>query len=98
MKNHTEIAGTPTFYVATFVFRDEYGEVQGAAAELKKIIDDHAGLAGAKFAGNAWDQSGIPVREMVAKRGNAIHVLSDEETARWRAACKPVVDGWLSPT
>jgi len=96
VKYHTEIAGTPTFYVATFVFAMNTAKYKALPPELKKIIDDHAGLAGAKFAGNAWDQAGIPVREMVAKRGNTINTLSPEEIGRWKTACKPVVDGWLT--
>lgn len=96
VKNHTEIPGTPTFYVATFVFAMNTAKYNALPADLKKIIDDHAGMAGAKLAGTAWDTSGVPVREMVEKRGNAIHVLSTEETARWKPACKPVTDGWLA--
>lgn len=96
VKNHTEIAGTPTFYVATFVFAMNPAKYNALPPDLRKIIDDHSGMAGAKIAGNAWDTSGVPVREMVEKRGNAIHTLSAEETGRWRAACKPVVDGWLA--
>lgn len=96
VKNHTEIPGTPTLYVATFVFAMNPAKYDAMPADLKKIIDEHAGMAGAKMAGEAWDASGKPVREMVEKRGNAIHVLSTEETARWKETCKPVVDAWLA--
>jgi TRAP-type C4-dicarboxylate transport system substrate-binding protein len=96
VKNHTEIPGSPTFYVATFVFAMNKARYDSMPADLKAVIDAHSGMEGAKMAGNAWDSSGVPVREMVQKRGNNIIVLSAEETDRWRKACKPVVDGWLA--
>lgn len=96
VRNHTEIPGTPTLYVATFVFAMNKARYDGLPADLKAIIDGHSGMAGAKLAGNAWDTSGVPVREMVEKRGNAIVTLSVEEKERWRAAVKPVVDTWLA--
>ena len=96
VKNHTEIPGTPTLYVATFVFAMNKAKYDSLPADLKKIIDDHSGMVGAKMAGNAWDSSGVPVREMVEKRGNAIVTLTAEEKERWRATCKPVTEAWLA--
>lgn len=96
VRNHTEIPGTPTFYVATFVFAMNKAKYDSLPADLRKIIDDHSGMTGAKLAGNAWDSSGVPVRDMVQKRGNAIVVLSAEEKERWRTAVKPVIDTWLA--
>ncbi len=96
VKNHTEIPGTPTLYVATFVFAMNKTKYDSLPADLRKIIDDHSGMVGAKMAGNAWDSSGVPVREMVEKRGNAIVTLTAEEKERWRVACKPVTETWLA--
>jgi TRAP-type C4-dicarboxylate transport system substrate-binding protein len=96
LRNHTEIPGTPTFYVATFVFAMNRKSYDAMPADLRKIVDAHAGMEGAKMAGTAWDTSGVPVREMVAKRGNNIVTLPPAEVARWRAAAKPVVETWLA--
>ena len=96
VKNHTEIPGSPTLYVATFVFAMNRAKYDSMPADLKKVIDDHSGFAGARMAGTAWDTSGVPVREMVAKRGNTITTLSDEEKKRWMDTCKPVTTAWLA--
>lgn len=96
VKNHTEIPGTPTFYVATFVFAMNRPRYESLPADLKKIIDDHSGVAGATMAGTAWDTSGVPVRKMVLERGNAIVQLSREETELWKKTTRPVIDSWLA--
>jgi TRAP-type C4-dicarboxylate transport system substrate-binding protein len=96
VKNHTEIPGSPTLYVATFVLAMNRARYDALAPDLKKIVDAHSGMEAARMAGNAWDRAGVPVREMVEKRGNRIVVLSPAEAVRWRAATKPVVEGWLA--
>jgi TRAP-type C4-dicarboxylate transport system substrate-binding protein len=96
VRNHTEIPGSPTFYVATFVFAMNRARYDALPADLRKIIDEHSGQVGARMAGEAWDTSGAQVREMVVKRGNAIHTLADDEVRRWREACKGVADTWLA--
>lgn len=96
VRNHTEIPGTPTLYVATFIFAMNKTSYQALPADLKTIIDAHSGMEAAKMAGNAWDSSGPPVREMVRTRGNTIITLAPEEVTRWRAATRPVVDAWLA--
>jgi hypothetical protein len=47
------------------------------------------------MAGEAWDASAPPIREMVQKRGNEIYVLPADEVAKWQAATQPVIDQWL---
>jgi len=96
VKNHTEIPGSPTLYVATFVFAMNRARYDQLPADLKRVIDAHAGMAGATMSGNAWDAAGVPVRKMVQERGNNIVTLSAEETQRWKAATRPVVDTWLA--
>lgn len=98
VKHHLEIPGTPTLYVATFCFAMNPAKYASLPDDLKKIIDDHSGAVGAKMAGDAWDASAPPIREMVQKRGNDIHVLSDDETKKWQAATQPVIDQWLADT
>lgn len=96
VRNHTEIPGTPTLYVATFVFAMNKARYAALPPDLRRIIDEHSGMTGATMAGNAWDAAGVPVREMVEKRGNAIVTLSDAEVARWKSTTRPVVDAWLA--
>jgi TRAP-type C4-dicarboxylate transport system substrate-binding protein len=96
VKNHTEFPGTPTFYVATFVFAMNRARYDAMPPNLRKILDQHSGMSGARMAGTAWDTSGVPAREMTRSRGNSITQLSTEEVVRWRAAAKPVTEQWLA--
>ncbi|KAA5599589.1 TRAP transporter substrate-binding protein [Blastochloris sulfoviridis] len=96
VKFHTEFAGSPTFYVATFVLAMNRARYDGLPAELKAVIDANSGLAAAAMAGRSWDAASAEVRERVGTRGNTITTLPPEEVARWRAATEPVVSAWLA--
>jgi TRAP-type transport system periplasmic protein len=96
VKHHTELPGTPTFYVATFCFAMNPAKYASLPDDLKKIIDAHSGIEGAKMAGTAWDASGPPIRDMVSKRGNEIITLPADEVKKWQAATQPVIDQWLT--
>ena len=98
VKNHTEIPGSPTLYVATFVLAMNKPKYEGLPADLKAILDKNSGAAAAIVAGRAWDDQAIVVSEMVKARGNTMIVLTDEEAARWRKATEPVIENWLKTT
>jgi TRAP-type transport system periplasmic protein len=96
VKHHTEIPGSPTFYVATFVLAMNRPKYEGMPDDLRAVIDANSGLAAASMAGKVWDEAAGPAMELARKRGNEIHTLTEEEAARWREATKPVVDAWLA--
>jgi TRAP-type transport system periplasmic protein len=96
VKHHTEIPGSPTFYVATFVLAMNKPRYEGMPDDLRAVIDANSGLAAASMAGRVWDEAAGPAMELARKRGNEIHTLSEAEAARWREATKPVVDAWLA--
>jgi TRAP-type C4-dicarboxylate transport system substrate-binding protein len=95
VKNHTEIPGSPTFYVATFVLAMNRAKYDGLAPDLKAIIDKNAGAAAAAMAGKVWDEQAVVVAEMVKKRGNNIITLEEAEAARWRKTTEPVIETWI---
>jgi TRAP-type C4-dicarboxylate transport system substrate-binding protein len=95
VKNHTEIPGSPTLYVATFVLAMNKAKYESLPADLKAILDKNSGAAAATIAGRAWDDQAIVVSEMVKGRGNTMLVLSEEEAARWRKTTEPVIENWL---
>jgi TRAP-type C4-dicarboxylate transport system substrate-binding protein len=95
VKFHTDFAGAPTFYTATFVLVMNRARYEGLADELKSVIDANSGAAAAAMAGRGWDEASAAVRAMVEKRGNTITRLPDEETQRWREATQPVIEAWL---
>ena len=92
---HSEVAGSPTFYVATFVLVMNKAKYAGMSADLRAIIDRNSGAAAAAIAGAVWDRQAGIVAEMVRKRGNTITVIDAEEAGRWRRTTAPVWDGWL---
>lgn len=95
VKFHTEIPGSPTLYTATFFLAMNKARYESLPADLKAVIDKNSGMAAANMAGKLWDEMGIPVRDMVEKRGNIITVLAEDEKARWKTATAPVIDAWL---
>jgi TRAP-type C4-dicarboxylate transport system substrate-binding protein len=95
LKYHTEVPGSPTLYTATFFLAMNKAKYDGLPADLKEVIDVNSGMAAAEMAGTVWDEMGIPVLEMVKKRGNIVTTISEEEKKRWQQATSPVVDAWL---
>ena len=95
VKNHLEIPGSPTFYVATFVLAMNKAKYQAMPADLRAVLDKNSGEVAARMAGKVWDDQAIAVSDMVRKRGNAITTLSVEENVRWRKAVEPVREAWL---
>lgn len=93
---HTEIAGKRGLYTAVFVFAMNKAKYESLPADLKKILDDHSGIAMAKTTGKIWDdeeQVGIAVSK---KSGNEIYTLPDSEVAIIREKTKGVTAKWIA--
>ncbi|MCA0399576.1 MAG: TRAP transporter substrate-binding protein [Proteobacteria bacterium] len=95
VKNHLEIPGSPTFYVATFVLAMNKPKYESLPADLKAVLDRNSGLVAAEMAGKVWDDQSVTVSEMIRKRGNNVSTLSAEEYTRWRKVCAPVTETWI---
>ena len=95
LRNHTEIAGSPTFYTASFVLAMNKARYEGLPADLKRVMDANSGQAAAVMAARVWDEQGPLVEEIVRRRGNAIIELAPEEAARWARTTQPVIDNWV---
>ena len=96
VRNHTEIPGSPTFYVATNILAMNRAKYEALPPDLQRVLDANSGQAGAEMAAKPWDEQGEQVEQMVRKRGNQIITIAEEEKQRWIAATQPVVDGWLA--
>lgn len=94
-KFHTEVPGSPTLYIATFILGMNKAKYEGLPAELRAVLDANSGAAAARMAAVPWDERGPVVAEDVRRRGNTITVITEQEKARWVEATKPVVDTWL---
>jgi TRAP-type C4-dicarboxylate transport system substrate-binding protein len=95
VKFHTEIAGSPTLYTATFIVAMNKQRYDKLPPDLKKIVDSHSGQNAAQMAGKMWDDLSPGVEETARKQGNTITQLDKTESARWMKATQPVVDTWI---
>jgi len=96
VRNHTEIPGSPTLYIATFVLAMNKPKYESLPAELKRVLDANSGQAAAAMAAKVWDEQGPVVEEMVRRRGNSIVSITEEEKTRWQRATQPVIDAWIA--
>ncbi|MCU0886528.1 MAG: TRAP transporter substrate-binding protein [Rubritepida sp.] len=95
LRNHTEFAGSPTFYTASFVLAMNRARYDALPADLKAVLDANSGQAAAAMAAKVWDEQGPAVEQMVRRRGNQITELGAEETQRWARATQPVIENWV---
>jgi len=96
-KFHTEIPGSPTFYVATFLLVMNTAKYESLPADLKAAIDKNAGAPAAEMAGKVWEETSDGVEEMVRKRsGNTITMLPEEDKEKWMKLTQPVHESWLA--
>lgn len=98
VRNHTEIPGTPTLYIATFVLAMNKAKYEGLSADARRVLDANSGQVAAEMAGKVWDEQGPVVLEQVRRRNNNLITLSEDEVARWRRTTQPVVDNWVNAT
>jgi TRAP-type C4-dicarboxylate transport system substrate-binding protein len=95
VKFHTEIAGSPTLYTATFILAMNKARYDALPPDLKKVIDRHSGQSAAQLAARMWDDLAPVVEDTVRKQGNTIKELDRPEIDRWVKATQPVVDAWV---
>lgn len=96
VKNHTEIAGSPTLYVATFILAMNPAKYAALPADLRAVIDANSGQVAARMAARPWDEEGPKAEEMVRRRGNQIVELPEEERNRWQRQTAPVIENWIA--
>ena len=93
--NHTEFSGDRGLYSATFLFAMNQASYDALPDDLKKVIDDNSGIEAAAWAGRAMDGGDVVGRKKAGEKGNAIIVLDEAETKRWKDAAAPVVAKWV---
>jgi TRAP-type C4-dicarboxylate transport system substrate-binding protein len=96
VKHHTDFPGTPTLYTASFVLAMNKARYAALPADLRAVIDANSGQAAAAMVAAMFDGVAPKVEATATARGNTVTTLSTEENARWAAACRPVIDGWLA--
>jgi TRAP-type C4-dicarboxylate transport system substrate-binding protein len=96
VKNHTTFAGDKGLYTQTFAFSMNKASYEKLPADLKKVIDDNAGLTAAAMFGRAMDDGDKAGRDIAIKAGNKIVALDVAETQRWRRTASVVEDDWVA--
>ncbi len=95
VRYHTEIPGSPTLYIATFVLAMNRARYESLPADLRAVLDRNSGEAAAEMASKVWDEQGPAVVEQVRRRGNEIVIITEEERLRWQRATEPVIEAWV---
>jgi TRAP-type transport system periplasmic protein len=97
VRHHTEIPGSPTFYIATFILAMNRARYDAMPADLRAVLDANSGQVAADMAGRVWDQQGPEVRGMVSRRqGNSIIAITEAEKQRWVETTRPVHTAWVA--
>lgn len=96
VKYHTEIPGSPTLYIATFILAMNRAKYASLPDESRKVLDANSAAAAARMAAVPWDERGPVVEAEARRRGNQVIVITEQEKARWVEATKPVIDTWVA--
>jgi TRAP-type C4-dicarboxylate transport system substrate-binding protein len=91
---HTEISGSSALYTTAFVLAMNKAKYEAMPPDLRRAIDQNSGIGAAENAAALWDSEAPAVVEMVARRGNAVITLDEDEVARWRRLTGSVVRAW----
>ena len=95
VKHHTTFAGERALYNMAFAFSMNKAKYEALPPDLKKVIDDNAGLETSAMFGRAMDQGDKVGREIALKAGNRITQLELAETQRWLRTASVVEDDWI---
>ena len=97
-KFHTEIPGSPTLYIATFILAMNKAKYEGLAPELRAVLDANSGAAAARMAAVPWDERG-PIVEAEVRRSAATPITiitGGREGPLGRDRPTPVVEAWVA--
>ena len=94
-KFHSEFAaGSPALYTATFVLAMNKAKYEGLAPDLKKVIDDHSGLATSAWLGQMQQANDAAGRQAAVDRGNRIHTFTATQAQEFIRLSAQVDDAW----
>lgn len=94
-KSHTTLSGERGLYTAPFLLLMNKAKYESMSASQQKVIDDNAGMALAKWAGQIWDGFEAPARELAVKAGGEFHEMTGAELVEMQQAGAKLVDDWI---
>ncbi len=93
---HTEFApGMPGFNNSAQFMVMNRARYESLPADLRKVIDDNAGLEASGMFGRVIAEHDPVVRKAVVDRGNTVTVMGKAETEEFIQLCAPIVDQWV---
>ncbi|HHS82842.1 MAG TPA: TRAP transporter substrate-binding protein [Devosia sp.] len=96
--NHTGFSGPNGLYTQTFALVMNRQAYENLPDDLKAVIDAESGADLAEQFGAAMDAGDAVGLGVARDLGNSIVTLDEAETARWKAAARPVIDQWIAQT
>lgn len=95
VKYHSETdPAEPAFYTSTFIWAMNKAKYESLPADLKKVIDNNAGVALSGQIGKAFLQADGEGKKLITK--NTINVIPKAELDKWKVVGQPLVDGWIN--
>lgn len=95
-RTHTETPlGKAKLINSIFVLGMNSAKYASLPADLREIIDHNSGLILSRHAGEIWDGTIEPSRQLAKARNNTFTTLSDGEYQRWVDATEPVIREWI---
>jgi TRAP-type C4-dicarboxylate transport system substrate-binding protein len=92
----SDFAGGSTIYSATMLVIMNKATYERLPADLRKAIDDNAGLPFSRTSGAKFDELNTTGRNAVLKRNTPIQMIDGAELAAWRKATEPAIASWIS--
>lgn len=83
-------------YANTFSLIMNQRAYEGLSDDLRKVMDDHSGMALSQRIGAQFDAFEEKGKGAVIAQGNTIGEISAEEINSWRELAKPVHDEWIA--
>ena len=96
--SHTDVAGDRALYNLFLAWGMNKARYEALPEDLQAILDANSGFMASAWAGRAQDQGDAIGRQAMVDAGNAITVLSEEESARIRLAADKVIAAWVRDT
>src|SRR5690606_25998166 len=96
VNTHTGFSGDRSLYTTLFVYAMNRQAYDALPADLKAVIDANSGRETSAWIGRVMDAGDAPGLAKAQAQGNTIITLDEAETARWKAAAQPVIDGWIA--
>ncbi len=82
-------------YTTSFFFVMNERKYNKLPADVRKVIDEISGQVLVDRFGEWWSKWDEPGKQAIAKKGNRVTKLSEQQRAEWRTALAPMIEKYL---